>query len=216
MPDSPKEKNTPEPVATPIGQPDKHGNTSSKMPMPVFVLAVAAVLALIVFGWIVANEMLNGKPLPNTSLSTGLPKSDPNTNNDTGDAPLSILPGEPAGVTLLEKQPEPSGPAARQLAPIAQGADVATGFAMDLGAASSFLELSRRFSSITLTNGPENFQRLEPRAILTDTVTGLEARLLVGPFETESEAGDACSILQLPEGITCKTALFEGELIARE
>jgi len=210
MSDSPKEKNTHEPSVTPIGQPATHGNTSARMPFAVIVLGVAILLALVVFGWVVTSQMLHGR---NGQLPAST--SDPLTDADS-DQPISILPGEPAGITLWEKQPETSNQPVIQLAPVAQGADVATGFAMDLGPADSFLELSRRFAGITLDNGPENFQRLEPRAVLRDTITGLEARLLVGPFTDETEAAEACAILLLPQGVECRPAVFEGELIARE
>jgi hypothetical protein len=213
MSDSPEEKNSNEPAPAPIGQQATQGNTAAKMPAALFVLALAAVLALVVFGWVVASQMLNGSDNHSAGFNNG---NVPTTNNDQSDQPISILPGEPAGVTLLEKQPEISTQSTIQLAPVAQGADVASGFAMDLGSASSFLELSRRFSMIILDNGPENFQRLEPRAILRETITGLEARLLVGPFDSEAEAGEACAILLLPDELLCRPAIFEGELIARE
>ena len=87
---------------------------------------------------------------------------------------------------------------------------------MDLGAADSFIDLTRRFATIVAENGENNFLRLEPRAVLRETVNGLEARLLVGPFDSEAEAAEACEVLILREGVVCTAQPFEGELIARE
>lgn len=128
--------------------------------------------------------------------------------------PISILPPQPDGVTVIARQPGTSSPA--PAAPVAQGAEIASGFAMDFGSAQSFVELSRRFARIAEENGPANFVRLEPRAVLKETLAGLEARLLVGPFESERDAAEACEVLILPEGITCQARPFEGESIARE
>lgn len=137
--------------------------------------------------------------------------------SDTGTDPISILPREPDGVMIVLKKPEAGqeGPPA-VATPVAQGADRAQGYAIELGAARSFSELSQRFAGLAQSNAELEFNRLEPRAILVDTSAGLEARLLVGPFENQGAAQQTCANIALPAGITCKPVEFAGELIARE
>jgi len=182
----------------------------SQLPLPIFILSILVLIGLIGFAAVAAMQWVGKQDGDQASL-----KDQTSAQSDT--APVSILPVEPEGVTILEKQPElAQEDASAPIAPVAQGADIATGFAMDIGAADSFLELSRRFAETVLANGEENFQRLEPRAVLRETITGLEARLLIGPFETEAAAKEACNVLVLSEETTCMPSRFEGELIARE
>ncbi len=144
--------------------------------------------------------------------------ANPALSQDTG-APVSILPPQPEGVTVLVKQPEetPAGEDAPLLqAPVAGGSQTAKGFAIDLGAADSFSDLSQRFGEIALSNQEVPFDVLEPRATLRETAAGLEARLLVGPFQSLEEAQAACASIALPAGIECRAEPFEGELIARQ
>lgn len=129
--------------------------------------------------------------------------------------PVALLPREPEGVTIALKQPEPE-PQAPAAAPVAAGAAAARGFAVDLGAAQSFSALSRRFAELAANNAELSFDRLEPRATLVDTDTGLQARLLVGPFGQAGEAETFCANIALPAEITCAPVPFAGELIARE
>lgn len=179
------------------------------------VLVILLVAGLALFATLIAMQVMNaGRNIEPPKILSGDSKDG---RNDTGsEEPLSILPSEPGGVTILEKQAElePAPPAIA--APVAAGAGVATGFAMDVGAADSFLELTRRFATIVEENGSSNFNRLEPRAVLRETINGLEARLLIGPFETEKEAGEACAVLILEAPNACVTAPFEGELISRQ
>ncbi|WP_075996609.1 hypothetical protein [Salaquimonas pukyongi] len=189
-----------------------------RIPLPFTILTLLLITGITLFGVLFALQFFHARPpagaVPKTlSGPTG---ENPAETPDDG-APVSILPDEPAGITVLEKQAEAekTGEVA-PTAPIAQGAGIATGFAMDLGAADSFIELTQRFSAIVSENGESNFLRLEPRAVLRETVTGLEARLLVGPFDSEAEAADACKVLILGEGIDCTPQPFEGELIARQ
>ena len=99
---------------------------------------------------------------------------------------------------------------------MAAGSQVANGYSIDLGAAQSFTELSRRFGEIARANQEIPFDKLEPRATLKDTAQGLEARLVVGPFASEADAKSACDQIALPAGIECRPTPFEGELIARQ
>ncbi len=181
----------------------------AKLPLALKLIAGLAAIALIAFAGIVGLELLQKSEQQNQEAATAIQES--------ANEPVSILPVEPGGVTILKKQPETDQQtAALPAAPIAQGADLASGFAMDVGAADSYLDLTRKFAELVEINGAENFQRLEPRAVLTETITGLEARLLIGPFETLEQATEACAILILQEGSTCLAEPFQGDLIARE
>lgn len=135
-----------------------------------------------------------------------------------GTEPIALAPAAPAGVTVVEQQPETdTAPQEAPIAaPVAEGITNPSGYAIELGSALSFAELSARFARIASQNAEAEFDRLEPRATLKDTATGLEARLLVGPFATADEAGSACAALALPAGVDCRPVPFEGELIARE
>lgn len=191
-----------------------------RLPGFVVAAAIAAAAGLLLFAAVLAWELAHtGADEPATTATTGQAPVDtataPAQDGAQEGEPVSLLPAEPEGVTILEKRAETGG-ATITLAPVAAGAQLASGHAMDLGSALSFQELTARFSEIAQTNGPENFQRLEPRAILRDTAEGLEARLLVGPFDNEQDAGEACEVLILPRGVTCRPAPFEGELIPRD
>ncbi|MFZ1814513.1 MAG: SPOR domain-containing protein [Rhizobiaceae bacterium] len=143
----------------------------------------------------------------------------PDTDDERADpnAPISILPRQPDGITIAIKQPAAENLTAQLIAPpVAEGLDQARGYAVDLGSALSFAELSTRFAEIAANNAEAGLDQLEPRATLSDTVNGLEARLLVGPFASGEEALEACARIALPAGIECKAVEFRGELIARE
>jgi hypothetical protein len=184
-------------------------SSKQKLPFLVKLLAVLAILGLLAFAGVIASQLLE-----KTSMSKDTSRQ---VTENTSNEPISILPNKPDGITILEKQPDLTTTSPQiALAPIAQGSEIASGFAMDLGASGSFFDLTRRFVDLAAANGVENFQRLEPRAVLRETVTGLEARLLIGPFETEQQAKEACNVLILPEGETCIAVIFQGDLIARE
>jgi len=149
-------------------------------------------------------DFLVGQPMPRPALPT---------------------PAQAGGVTVLAKQPAEGPPrmSAPRTSSIATPAGEATGearstahgFAVELGKARSFAELSARFAAISRDNAEAGFDRLEPRATLVDTFDGLEARLLVGPFATKAEAQATCGQIALPAGIVCRAVPFAGERIAR-
>lgn len=193
----------PKPATTPA--PEVSPSKQNHLPLFVWILGILALTALVVFA-LVAGYLLLNNPKQGKIPEQAEQKSDP----------VSILPAAPEGTTILQKQPELEVESPQTaFAPIAQGADIASGFAMDLGSAGSFQELSTRFGNIVEANGPDNFQRLEPRAVLRETLTGLEARLMVGPFDTEKEAVEACKVLILQDGQTCTATEFDGEIIPR-
>ncbi|MCB1386276.1 MAG: hypothetical protein KDJ80_10105 [Nitratireductor sp.] len=177
-----------------------------KTPLLIGLLIVLLICGLSLFGALLVMQFLTAEQGA-TPLAVG-PSAD-------REAPVSILPAEPGGVTVLEKQARTMEGGPVLAAPVAAGAGVAAGYAMDVGGADSFLELSRRFGEIVEANGEGNFNRLEPRAVLRETVSGLEARLLIGPFESQKAAEEACDVLVLDEGLSCAAATFEGELISR-
>ena len=152
-------------------------------------------------------------------------------SKDPADAPpVPSLAKPPAGTTVIPRKQ------AAKLPPVAAEpvrADVPTtatdveqgtapaatpqlGYGIELGAARSFGELSRRFAQIADANQEAAFDQLEPRATLADTPDGLEARLLVGPFATVDDAETTCGQLALPAGISCRPVGFAGEVIARQ
>jgi hypothetical protein len=120
------------------------------------------------------------------------------------------------GVTVALKKADP-GRLAREMLERAGGNETpVAGFAIDLGGAQSFSDLSARFARIAAENAELGLEKLHPRSVLRDTVDGLEARLLVGPFDSEAAAAAACATLALPADAECAPSAFGGVAIARE
>lgn len=187
---------------------------ASKLAKLVILIAAAAFIGVAYFGTIVFTQ------LNQTTDSSGDAQSvDQESSAKAADPeqPLSILPKEPAGVTVIAKQPEEIQTVANNTR-ISVGLtnQLENGFAMEVGSALSFVELSGKFAKIAELNGKENFDRLEPRALLSETVDGLRAKLLIGPFKDEAAAKEACDVLILPAEETCSIQPFDGELIGRE
>lgn len=137
--------------------------------------------------------------------------------NEQDQGPIPLLPREPDGVTIVPKQTDnDAAPLSGVDALPGANPDIADGFAIELGSALSFAELSARFAQLASQNAEAGLDQLEPRATLVETATGLEARLLVGPYDTEEAASQACLSIALPQGIVCKATPFKGELISRE
>ncbi|MBL1404377.1 MAG: hypothetical protein COC00_000225 [Rhizobiales bacterium] len=206
-----KENNSKQPsakkiISDPVGKPVKF--SIANIPTIAYVIGAIAVIGIIWFASILFDEY--------KASQTGEKSSLERVSGKSVVAPTSILPAAPEGVTVMEKQAELSNSVPTPPISVTSGAASGTGYAMELGSALSFAELSARFAVILSNNGSDNFNRLEPRAVLTETVSGLEAKLLVGPFENEQLAIEGCEVLVLPADVTCKTSRFEGELIARE
>lgn len=200
-------------ISDPIGKPVKF--STANIPVIAYVIIAIAAIGILWFASLLYDEYKSSLSNEKTSLErvNGKLVTDKDKNNA---APTSILPAVPEGVTIIEKQTELSTNGPTPQISVTSGAASGTGYAMELGSALSFAELSARFAVILSNNGVENFNKLEPRAVLTETVSGLEAKLLVGPFENEQLAVEGCEVLVLPSDVTCKTSRFEGELIARE
>lgn len=128
--------------------------------------------------------------------------------------PIAIQAAEPTGVTVKDKLDEERIQSSTGTpALINSNPSASTGFGIDLGAAPSFGELSRRFVEIAETNAEMLLDQLEPRATLSETTNGLEARLMIGPFETLEEAQTTCANIALPADIKCIARKFEGQPI---
>jgi hypothetical protein len=148
------------------------------------------------------------------------------TNEQTGTTPSE-------GLTVLARHPQEK-PVPANVAPVQQAAAIddppppepapvpapvtagELGYAIELGGARSFSELSKRFAQIADANQEIDFDRMEPRVTLSDTAAGVEARLLVGPFDSLVEAEETCAQIALPAGVGCQPAAFAGEVIARK
>ena len=130
--------------------------------------------------------------------------------------PIEVLPREPDGVTIILKKQQGTPEVAAVPNPAVENRPNRSGFAIHLGTAKSFSELSARFAEIGRINQELLLDELEPRATLEETQSGLEARLMVGPFETMDRARAVCANIALPAGVECEAGPFGGELIARE
>lgn len=186
---------------------DNNSSLSKKLSMIAIVTTVLACIGLVYFATILFDEYKNN--------DVSMTKETTTPNIETSE-PMSILPVEPEGITVLEKQAELEVGSNNTTVPIAAPSQIVSGYAMEVGTALSFSELSRKFSQIVTANGIKNFNSLEPRAVLSETINGLQAKLLIGPFKDEASAGEACEVLILSDGTVCNTQIFEGELIARE
>jgi len=141
------------------------------------------------------------------SLREFLASPQPASPDRQAAAPETTSPGATAGI-FSETGSRVKMPAAMSMMPPSH-------FAIELGSAFSFAELSARFAFIAEQNAESGIDALEPRAILVDTNFGVEARLLVGPFDDASKAGEACGALALPAGVGCRPVPFAGEVISR-
>ena len=193
-------------ISDPVGKRIRF--SKAKIPTIAYIIGAIAVMGVLWFAGLLYVEYKSTQNNAKSSLTRA--------TSNSANAPTSILPEAPEGVTILKKQAELSMNVPTPQISVTTGAIASNSFAMELGSALSFSELSTRFANILSDNGVENFNKLEPRAVLTETVTGLEAKLLVGPFENEQLAIEGCEVLVLRLDVICKTSRFEGELIARE
>lgn len=83
--------------------------------------------------------------------------------------------------------------------------------AIDLGGYRTLASLRRSWSDMTIRHGDLS-KGLEPLARLRETDSGMEARLLAGPFADQTEAAKACLRLKAV-GATCAVTTFSGQPI---
>jgi hypothetical protein len=202
------------------------------------IYAILGVTAVFFVAGAASTMLLNlqgerGSPPIRASATSLVQESAAAPQEETNAAPQSAdgQSGAPQaeGLTVLPRNPQEKQQAA-DTAPVQQAAAIdeppsvqpvpvtagELGYAIELGGARSFSELSKRFAAIAEANQEIAFDRMEPRVTLEDTPLGVEARLLVGPFDSLVEAEETCAQIALPSGIGCRPAAFAGELIARQ
>ncbi len=225
MPDSRRKtilREKSQPIARPdarTGARDTDGSTATGRPVrePALLrlvkrsllgLAVLFLILVTILALLLAWSLLTGDDIANRA-------SDP-ANIENGDGGASTQAQQGDGVTILHKEGGQAEPQAFPGTLIDRQTNPATGFAVDLGAAMSFSELSRRFADIERLNAEAGFENLQPRAIIADSASGIEARLLVGPFESIAAAQAICAAIALPDGVECNAREFAGEVISRQ
>jgi hypothetical protein len=88
-----------------------------------------------------------------------------------------------------------------------------TAFAIDLGTGSSLEILRARWSALR-GNHAGALAELSPLvSVREDTKTGVELRLLAGPFANAEAAARACAALEARK-VPCQTAVYEGQRLA--
>ena len=215
MSDSPDKENK---GANGASNPPAAGKKPARIPLPFTILILLLVSGIVLFAILFALQFFYTRNLGNSlpSSVTGTQKeSSSNTGANTGGddgAPISILPEQPGGVTILEKQAESTGgESAAPSAPVAQGAGIATGFAMDLGAADSFIDLTRRFATIVAENGENNFLHFMP----ADVRTAMRDSWYIGS-DAETKMSKTYAIVNenMPVRIPYQTANPKAEFIS--
>lgn len=92
------------------------------------------------------------------------------------------------------------------IAPTAASGEVA---ALDLGGYRSLSSLKKAWSDMTGRYG-EFGAKMEPLARLRETETGMEARLLAGPYTSQTEAAKSCMRLKAL-GVGCAVTTYSGQ-----
>lgn len=124
-------------------------------------------------------------------------------------APLpAVTPSAP--VRVVTAQPNPAAPPVT--APAATPAPTSDApAAIDLGGYRSLASLRRSWSDMNLRYGDLS-KGLEPLARLRETDSGMEARLLAGPFASQTDAAKACMRLKAA-GALCTVTSYGGQPI---
>lgn len=98
-------------------------------------------------------------------------------------------------------------PSAAPAAPATSGSTPAVG--IDLGGYRSLASLRRAWTDTTLRH-TDLTRGYEPLARLRETESGMEARLLAGPFPDQTEAAKACLRIKAL-GATCAVSTYSGQ-----
>lgn len=121
-------------------------------------------------------------------------------------------------VAIAPSNPQPPAPAVQPAAvsdPQAGSAPTAKagqgGVAVDLGGFRTLASLRRAWSDMTVRHG-DLAKGLEPLARLRETESGMEARLLAGPFADQTEAARVCLRLRAV-GATCTVTTHSGQAL---
>ncbi len=194
--------------ATATGRPAREPALLRLIKRGLLGLAALFLILVTILAILLAWSMLTGDDSANRA-------ADP-SNIDASEGGTSTGAQQGDGVTILSKEGGQAEPQAFPGTLVDSQSNPATGFAIDLGAAMSFSELSRRFADIEQLNAEAGFENLQPRAIITDAANGIEARLLVGPFDSMAQAQEICAAIALPDGVDCSARAFAGEVISRQ
>ncbi|MEM7300389.1 MAG: SPOR domain-containing protein [Pseudomonadota bacterium] len=89
---------------------------------------------------------------------------------------------------------------------ISKGAEIG----IDLGGGASFAQLTKRYFELTGV-APDLFNAKGARGDIRETNTGLEARLVVGPFKSVKAAKKACQALRQKIETECFPADYSGQ-----
>lgn len=134
--------------------------------------------------------------------------SEPPPPTVTGAPPIQIVPTQvasaaPAAVAPPAANPPPPTPATTGSVPSAEPAG------LDLGGFRSVAGLKRAWSDLS-GRYADLGKGIEPLARLRETDTGMEARLLAGPFASQTEAAKACLRLKAA-GVGCSVTGYGGQ-----
>ena len=148
---------------------------------------------------------------PDAAAEDRAPK--PATGEAAAPTPPPAAPSEPPRpVRVVGTQPGETAPAAPPAAAPTPPPGAAAPVAIDLGGFRSLASLRRAWAD-TATRHTALAKDLEPLARLRETESGMEARLLVGPFADQTEAAKACLRLKAT-GAVCTVATYAGQPIA--
>lgn len=162
----------------------------------------------------------SAKPLP------GIEATRPATSTEPVKSATQPEPAKPSGLAAAvattgatmapAPQPtsQPPAPAAPATAPETTGSISASpdAAALDLGGHRSLASLKRAWSDMT-TRYSEFGARMEPLARLRETDSGMEARLLAGPYSNQAEAAKSCMRLKAL-GVSCAVTTYSGQPLA--
>ena len=119
--------------------------------------------------------------------------------------PHVVPDGSPQGAAPQVPQPQAAMVTA-SIAPSATSGEVA---ALDLGGYRSLASLKKAWGDMTGRYG-EFGAKMEPLARLRETETGMEARLLAGPYTSQTEAAKSCMRLKAL-GVGCAVTTYSGQ-----
>ncbi len=157
------------------------------------------------------GELRSGAPTAKAEPAVTPSTTTPETVSETAGEP-----SPPRSVRVITAPTVDTFAAASPGTPTVQSAAAAPSAnapaAIDLGSFRSLAALRRAWSYTATRNGVLT-KNLEPLARLRETETGMEARLLAGPFPDPTEAAKACLRLKAT-GALCSVSTYTGQPIA--
>lgn len=210
----------PAPAATPA-PPTEPAHEATAAPAATPVAAREAAPRVVATGEVPADARRLPQPRPESDLPivTGsLPPKPAAPGKTDRQASAPAVPSiETVTVKPLASAAQPPAPApAPHPAPQAEASPVAaptgTIAAIDLGGYRSLVSLKKSWSDLT-ERYTEFGNGIEALARLRETDTGMEARLVAGPYPSQSDAAKACIRLRAL-GVTCAVTGFTGQPLA--